>query len=134
LTLPTSTDTLVGRATTDTLTNKTLTSPVINVASQTTYSGTPNTLVLTDNGKIVFVSHTTFTTLSIPTNASVAFPIGTQILVIQTGLGQVTLAAVNAGITTINATPGLKLRAQRSGAVLIKTGTDTWYVIGDLAA
>jgi hypothetical protein len=35
LTLPTSTDTLVGRATTDTLTNKTLTSPVISSISNT---------------------------------------------------------------------------------------------------
>jgi hypothetical protein len=52
--------------------------------------------------------------------------------VIQTGAGQTTVVAT--GGVTINGTPGLKLRAQWSGATLIKRATDTWALIGDLSA
>jgi hypothetical protein len=65
-------------------------------------------------------------------NSSVAFPTGSQINIIQTGAGQVTVAG--AGGVTVNATPGLKLRAQWSAATLVKRATDTWVLIGDLSA
>jgi hypothetical protein len=76
-------------------------------------------------------------TFSIPTNASVAFPIGTQINVLQIGAGQTTIQAVTSGTTTIQSTGGTaaqpKLRVRYSSATCIKAGTDLWYVIGDLA-
>ena len=90
------------------------------------------TLVLGDDGKIVEMNNASGTTLTVPLNSSVAFPIGTQITIIQTGAGQTTVAGA-VGVT-VNATPGLKLRAQWSGAVLIKSATDTWVLIGDLSA
>lgn len=71
-------------------------------------------------------------TLTIPTNATVAWPIGTSIDVLQTGAGQVTIAGA-AGVT-VNATPGLKLRTQWSSATLMKRATDAWVVVGDLTA
>ena len=70
-------------------------------------------------------------TLTVPTNASVPFPIGAQIDILQTAGGQVTVGG--AGVT-INSTPGLKLRTQWSSATLIKRATDTWVLIGDLSA
>ena len=76
-------------------------------------------------------------TYSIPTNASVAYPTGTQINIIAIGAGQVTINAVTSGTTTVlsngatAASP--KLRAQYSSATLVKVGTDSWYVIGDIA-
>lgn len=88
------------------------------------------TLVLADDGKIVEISNASANTLTVPPNSSVAFPIGTQITILQTGAGQTTLTA-GAGVT-INATPGLKLRAQWSSVTLIKRGTDTWVALGDL--
>ena len=73
----------------------------------------------------------------IPTNASVAFAIGTQITIIQTGAGQLTITATTPATTTILSTGATaaspKLRAQYSSATLIKTGTDAWYVVGDIA-
>lgn len=95
-------------------------------------SGTSYTLVLGDAGKIVEVSNSSAITLTIPTNASVAYPVGTQITVLQTGAGQITVAAPSGG--TLNATPGTKLRAQWSSATLLKRATDTWVLIGDLTA
>jgi hypothetical protein len=88
------------------------------------------TLVLADDGKIIEVNNGSANTVTIPLNSSVAFPIGTQITVLQTGAGQTTIAAT--GGVTLNATPGLKLRAQWSSVTLIKRGTDTWVAVGDL--
>ena len=90
------------------------------------------TLVLSDRSKLVEISNASANTLTIPLNSSVAFPIGTQITVLQTGAGQTTLTPT--GGVTLNGTPGLKLRTQWSSATLIKRGTDTWVAIGDLAA
>ena len=115
-----------------TLTNKTLTSPVINIAFNQ-QTGTTYSIALADNGKVVEVLNSSPITVSIPTN-STAFPIGAQITVIQTGTGQITFAATTPGTTTVNATPGLKLRAQWSSAVLIKRDTEQWVVLGDLVA
>jgi hypothetical protein len=135
LTLPAATDTLVGRATTDTLTNKTLTSPTITDAKQNVtlnaQTGTTYTLVLTDNGRLVTLSNAAAITLTVPTNASVAFATGAVINIQQIGAGQVTVAG--AGGVTVTGT-GTKLRTQYSAAALVKTGTDSWTLIGDLSA
>jgi hypothetical protein len=117
---------------TATLTNKTLTAPVINIGINQQASS--YTLVLADNGKMVEVSSASAVTLSIPTNASQAFATGAQITILQTNTGQVTIAATTPGTTTVNGTPGLKLRAQWSSAVCIKRATDSWVVLGDLVA
>jgi hypothetical protein len=71
-------------------------------------------------------------TVSIPTNTTSSFPIGTEINLLNVGTGVITIAAVTPGTTTVNATPGLKLRAQWSSATLIKRKSDSWVVIGDL--
>lgn len=90
------------------------------------------TAVLSDRDKLVEISSASGVTLTIPTNASVAYPVGTSIDILQTGAGQITIAG--AGGVTVNATPGLKLRAQWSSATLFKRATDTWVVYGDLSA
>ena len=91
------------------------------------------TLVLGDAGKQIEILVTsTANTLTIPPNSSVAFPVGTVALVVQTGTGQTTLTA-GSGVT-INSTPGLKLRTQWSSAMLVKRDTDVWFAAGDLSA
>lgn len=87
------------------------------------------TLVLTDQNKMVELSGGG--TLTVPANSSVAFPVGAQINILQTGSSQVTVAGSGA---TVNGTPGLKLRAQWSSATLVKRATDTWVLVGDLLA
>ncbi len=90
------------------------------------------TLVLTDKDKLVEISNASANNLTVPLNSSVAYPIGSQINILQTGVGQTTVVAT--GGVTINATPGLKLRAQWSSATLIKRAENTWVLIGDLVA
>jgi hypothetical protein len=101
-------------------------------------TGTTYTFVLQDaNNELITASNASAQTYSIPTNASVAFPIGCQINIIQIGAGQVTINAVTSGTTTVLSTGATaaapKLRAQYSVATLIKAGTDLWYVTGDIA-
>lgn len=90
------------------------------------------TLVLADAGDLIEISNASANNLTVPLNASVAFPVGTQINILQTGAGQITVVAT--GGVTINATPGLKLRAQWSSATLIKRAENTWVLVGDLSA
>ena len=121
--------------TAQTLTNKTLTDPKINLAFDPETAS--YTAVLANNGQVVTMNNASANTFSIPTNASVAFPIGTQINVLQIGAGQTTIQAVTSGTTTIQSTGGTaaqpKLRARYSAATCLKAGTDTWYVFGDIA-
>ena len=91
------------------------------------------TVLLTDASKLIEMSNAGGINLNIPVDASVDFPIGTQISVLQTGAGQVTIQAVDGGTTTINGTPGLKLRTQWSAATLIKRAANLWVATGDLA-
>ena len=92
------------------------------------------TLALTDKNKFIKMSVTsTANTVTVPTNASVAFPIGSQIHIIQYGTGKTQVIPVS-GTVTIYATPGAYLRAQYSSATLLKCDTNIWMLMGDLSA
>lgn len=90
------------------------------------------TLALTDKDKLIEVNVGSANNLTIPPESSVNFPIGSQVNILQTGTGQTTIVA-GAGVT-VNATPGLKLRARWSSVTLIKRASDTWVALGDLQA
>ena len=87
---------------------------------------------LTERDSLIEVSSSSGTTITIPTNSAVAYPVGTSIDILQTSTGQVTIAGDNG--VTVNATPGLKLRTTWSSATLFKRATNTWVVYGDLTA
>jgi hypothetical protein len=138
----TNTSEVVTESGTQTLANKTISSPTISAgtisnavinAAKTSIEFNQRiasyTLVIDDRDKVVEISSTAATTLTIPTNASVAFPIGSSIVVAQTNTGQITIAGASG--VTVNGTPGLKTRAQWAIATLIKRGTNTWLVVGD---
>ena len=113
---------------TETLTNKSLTDPKITISRNTQTTG--YTLVLADAGKLVTMGSASAQVLTVPTNASVAFPIGTQIMVTQYGAGKVQFSSS----ATIRSTPGNFLRAQYSSATLTKIATDEWLIVGDTVA
>ncbi len=118
---------------TQTLTNKTLTSPIQIIATNPRVASYD--LILSDQSKIIEMNVATANTLTIPPNSGVggvAFPVGTYIIVMQTGAGQVTLSPA-VGVT-VNATPGLKIRTQWSMVSLIKRDTNLWIASGDLIA
>jgi len=91
------------------------------------------TLVLTDKNKFIKMSVGTANTVTVPTNASVAFPIGSQIHIIQYGTGKTQVIPVS-GTVILYATPGAYLRAQYSSATLLKCDTNIWMLMGDLSA
>jgi len=132
------TATTVDVSTAQTLTNKTLTNAIITQAILTpSFTTNAYTLVLTDQGDILLASNgATAGTIYIPTDAGVAFPTGTQITVIQTGAGQLTIQATTPGTTTVASVGGTstapKLRVQNSSATLIKSSSNNWYVVGDI--
>ncbi len=103
-----------------------------NQAIENAQTGTTYTLVLSDAGKMVTLTNASAITLTLPTNASVAFPVNTRIDLLQYGAGQVTIGG--AGVTINSSGSKLKLTGQYSGASLWKKATDTWVLIGDIAA
>ena len=88
---------------------------------------------LTERDDLIEMGSASALVLTIPTDATLNYPIGTSIDILQTGAGQVTIAPVS-GTVTVNATPGLKLRTTWSSATLFKRAANTWVVFGDLTA
>jgi hypothetical protein len=109
-----------------------LTSFTIGADNTTDY-----TAVLNDQYQVLEVMNkATAVAFKIPTNASVAFPVGTAITVLNKGAGAVTISAVTSGTTTVlsaGAVAASPTLAQYKTAVCIKTATDTWYVAGGIA-
>jgi prefoldin subunit 5 len=81
---------------------------------------------------IVEMNSASATTFTIPTNATLAWPVGASMDILGTGAGLVTIAG-DAGVT-VNSTPGLKLRTQWSSATILKRAENSWIVFGDLKA
>jgi hypothetical protein len=95
------------------------------------------TAVLDDQYQVLVpMNKATAVAFKIPTNASVAFPVGTAITVLNKGAGAVTISAVTSGTTTVlsaGAVAASPTLAQYKTAVCIKTATDVWYVVGAIA-
>lgn len=109
-----------------------LTSFTVGTANTADY-----TAVLADQYQVLEVMNkATAIAFKIPTNASVAFPIGTVLTVLNIGAGTCTISAVTPGTTTVlssGATAASPTLLQYRSAACIKTGTDTWYVVGAVA-
>jgi hypothetical protein len=95
-------------------------------------TGTSYTLALTDVAKVVTLTNAAAITVTVPTNASVAFPIGTQILLYQGGAGAVTIAG-DTGVDVRNQA-GLEMGGQYAVAGLLKLDSDEWVAFGNLTA
>jgi hypothetical protein len=95
------------------------------------------TAVLDDQYQVLVpMNKATAVAFKIPTNASVAFPVGTAITILNKGVGAVTISAVTSGTTTVlsaGAVAASPTLAQYKTAVCIKTATDVWYVVGGIA-
>jgi hypothetical protein len=91
------------------------------------------TLVLADAQKVVPFSKATGFTVTVPANSSVAFEIGDQVNLLQTGVGQITVGYSSPVVVRSEGTK-LKLKGQYAMATLVKIGTDEWVLLGNTAA
>lgn len=96
----------------------------------TTQQAAGHTFALTDGGTVVEGTNASGQTFTIPTNASVAFPLGTIIEVFQDGAGQITIAG--AGGVTVRTPGGSTTAVRYSTIALRKRATDEWVLSGDL--
>ena len=95
-------------------------------------TGTTYTFVLADAGKMVTSSNGSAQTLTVPPNSSVAFAVGTQVIIQNIGSANATLAE-GSGVTINSKDDSKEIDGQYAAATLIKTATDTWSLIGALA-
>ncbi len=97
-------------------------------------TGTTYTAVSTDQYQVlVTMNNASANAFKIPTNASVAFPVGTVITVMNIGAGTCTISAVTSGTTSVlsgGAVAASPTLSQYRSAACIKTATDTWYIVG----
>jgi len=89
------------------------------------------TLVLADAGKVIEINSGSSENVTIPPNSGVAFPLGTQIVIVRMGSGAVVIVE-GSGVTTRSDGDKAKIKSQYSSCVLIKHETNEWYILGNL--
>ena len=94
-------------------------------------TGTTYTLVLTDAAKRITCTNAGAITLTVPPNSSVAFPVGSQIIVEQWGAGAITFAE-GSGVTINSLNDNLTSQGQYGVFSLVKDATDVWILAGPL--
>lgn len=99
--------------------------------SATNVRTTNYTLVIGDDGIIIETNSASNIIITVPLDSTTNFPIGTRITILRANTGAATVAGA-VGVT-VNATPGLNLRAQWSAATLLKRAANTWVLMGDLS-
>jgi hypothetical protein len=120
-------------------TSPTLVTPVITQGQSTpTFSTNAYTLIAGDAGQLLLANNSsTAGTISIPTDATTNFAIGTQITILNVGSGLITVQAATPGTTTVRSTGATatapKCRAQYSAMTLWKQAANLWYAFGDLS-
>jgi hypothetical protein len=90
------------------------------------------TLVLADAQKVIPFNKSTGFTVTVPANSSVAFEIGDQVNLLQTGAGQITVGYSSPVVVRSEGTK-LKLKGQYAMATLVKIATDEWVLLGNIA-
>lgn len=100
-------------------------------------TGTTYTAVLADGlNKIITMDNASANAFKIPTDASVAFPIGTVLNIYVKGAGSCTISATTSGTTTITsagATSNSPVVSQYGAASAIKLSANNWIVVGKIA-
>ncbi len=114
-----------------------LTAPMFNELVQFTINsqaGTTYTLAATDQYQVlVLTTNASAKTVSIPTDATTNFGIGTAITILNTGAADTTIQAVTSGTTTVTsagASSAAPKVGQHKAAVCVKTAANTWTVLG----
>jgi hypothetical protein len=104
--------------------------PALDSRSVNAQTGTSYTLVLADENGVVTMNNASANVLTVPTNASVAYPTGAQIDIAQIGAGATTITG-DTGVTVngVSAGSGV-LNDQFTGVSLIKLATNTWLLLG----
>lgn len=110
----------------------------VNALEINAQTGTTYTTVLGDRAKLITMNNASANTLTLPTNASVAYPVGTCILVQQIGAGATTISG-DTGVTLQGAGQSVSagscaISNQYDLATCLKTATNTWLVQGSVGA
>lgn len=98
----------------------------INNQNNTTY-----TAQLSDANNVITFTNVGAITFTVPANTSVAFPVGTELELIQMSTGQVSITSTDSIL--YNSTYKASLKGQYSKATLRKISSTSWLLSGDLA-
>ena len=91
-------------------------------------------VTLADAGKTITVTSDADKTITIPTYATTPFIVGQKIEIIRNGAGEVSIAGESIAVNINSKYSNKRIAARYGGAIIVKTDTNTWILIGDLKA